>query len=1322
MAGKPEFSALQGFSGPESGWPGRLRRRVGMYEESPRAVFAERFALLYAEAGNPPLKQVTGWVARARLVDGRGVAVRVSAQRVSDWRRGRNVPARFAVLAVVLRMLIESAQAARAEPKVTGLYDLRAWHTLWAAASTSPVVDGAVGELPDSAESTDMCPYRGLAVFGQADAALFFGRDRATTALLARLADASRTGGMVALVGASGSGKSSLLRAGLGPSLADGRLPEAPDGPVVVLLPGRDPVAALRRQIPDLATVSAAPEHDAWAAEVRSACARHAGFGARLVLIVDQFEEIFTLCQDHEQRRLFVSVLHAACATESGAVVVLGLRADFYGQCLEYPELAEALQDRQLVLGPMTVPELRDVITRPAKAVGLRPENGLVELLLRDLTGDTDASSRAGALPLLSHALLATWQRRTAGKLAGYRAAGGIHRSVATTAERAWAELTPDGRAAAQQLLLRLVRIGEDGQDTRRRVAHDEVRSDAAAALEVLAGHRLVTLDAGSVEITHEALLHAWPRLRRWIDGGRTAHLSRQRLEEDAATWARQDRDSSLLYRGTRLLVVERQLAAEAADLIGVAEDFLTASVRHRRRTSWVRRAAVAALVVLTVVASTMAVVAVRQRDDAVYRQVLAEADRLRATDPSLSAQLSLVAHRIRPDDPSGYTRLVATVNTALATPLVGHDGAVYLTSFSPDGRTLATASYDHTVRLWDLHDRSRPVPLGAPLTGHTSWVTSAVFSPDGRFLATAGNDHTVRLWDVRDPRHVVPVRGPFTGHHGTIFLLAFSPDGHVLATANEDHTVGLWNVRDATHPAPIGELDGHTGAVRTVAFSPDGRTLATGGDDRTVRLWHLTGPAGPPLTVHTATVHSVAFSPDGHTLATGGNDRTVRLWDVTNPAAPVAVGLPLIGHNGPVWSVKFSPDGRLLASGGEDGAARLWDLTEPGDVRQLGQALTAGAGTVFAVDFSPDGHALAAGSLDSRVRLWSLPATVLPGRTYGKAAPAFRADGRILATGAADGSIQLWDTTDHEAARPIGPPVPGHHGPIWSARFSPDGHLLATGSGDRTVRLWDVRDPAAPVPLGEPITLRTRYVAPLAFSPDGRILATANDDLTVQLWDIRDPDHPRALGRPLTGHTEYVNSVAFSPDGRILVSASSDKTVRLWHVTNPARPTPFDRLATHHGPVLQATFSPDGRTLATASHDTTIRLWDLHDADHPRALGAPLTGHTEYVNSVAFSPDGHLLASASGDKTVRLWNVTNPAEPLGPLVSTNSDTGHSVTFSPDGHALATTSDDALRLWNLDLDHAIRRICATTRAVLTPGLWHQHIPQLSYEPPCGPIP
>ena len=711
----------------------------------------------------------------------------------------------------------------------------------------------------ESDSEAEECPYPGLAAFGREQARWFFGRDQLTAEFITRLDARLRAGGVQVVVAPSGAGKSSLLHAGLLPKLDNGALPGSSRWSMMVFTPTADPLAALAAQIAELTdadsrtlTAKLAADSQPAGAALRQALHGHIGgedSGARIVLVVDQFEELFTLCTDNQQRRTFIALLSqlANPRSDSGdrqpvGLVVVGIRADFYAACVNYPHLRTALEDNPLVVGPMSDTEVREAILFPAQGVGLDVEAGLVELLLRDLrdTGTTAGEGgvigyEAGRLPLLAHALRSTWQQRHGHALTvdGYGATGGIHRAVATTADRVFSVLDPASQHAAQSLFLRLIKIGDGTEDTRRRMARDDLLEglDPGSVLPVLDAFtrgRLLTQDQDTVEITHEALLRAWPRLRHWIDTDRAGNLIRQELQEATAVWDRNRRDTAALYRGSRLEAARTWVASTShkGDLSPAASAFLAASTHQERRAARLRRTVLVVLSVLALVASSGAVVAVqqsvnfqRERDNATFNQIIAQADRLGSTDVSLAAQLNLTAYRMRPETPDLYTDLIITQNAPLSIPLTGHTSSVESVAFSPDGRTLASASADQSVRLWNVADPAQPVLL-EQLTGHTDSVESVAFSPDGRTLASASADQSVRLWNVADPAQPVLLE-QLTGHTDSVYSVAFSPDGRTLASAGFDRVVRLWNVADPAQPVLLEQLTGHTDLVKSVGFSP---------------------------------------------------------------------------------------------------------------------------------------------------------------------------------------------------------------------------------------------------------------------------------------------------------------------------------------------------------------------------------------------------------------------------------------------------------------------------------------------------------------------
>ncbi|MGH3900266.1 MAG: hypothetical protein ACRDTA_18885, partial [Pseudonocardiaceae bacterium] len=1134
-------------------------------------------------------------------------------------------------------------------------------------------------------------------------------------------------GAALLVVGPSGCGKSSLVRAGLLPVIAD-----QPGWRILPpILPGADPVAALARELANAARRSALDwtlEHVHHQLGQRGLTgladelllAAPAGPQRHLLIVVDQFEELLTQTTPTERAR-FTELLRPAL---TGPVrVVATLRPEFLDQLLIDPELA-ALPTRTYTLRPLRREALRAVIERPAQLAGIDVDDGLVDRLV----DDTDSGE---ALPLLAFTLaqLAEGVSR-GGRLssARYDQLGGVQGALTCQADAALTDVgTAGGRSREQVIagLLRLVTVDEQGRPTRWRVHRAELPDHVVTELNAFVAHRLLTTDADNgtavIGVAHEAFLSAWPPLAEAIAENVSALRARRAVEHAAAEWDGDGRARERLWGGGQLAGAvadigarisadsapppgqrgparwlprrPRVLVTDQVALSPTAREFLHTSIRRDR---FRRRRGVGVLSVLLILALVATGLAVDRQNRAqerqrvaTARQLVAQAGTLLGSDPRTALRLGVAAERIHPSAETRGGLLALLSRTRYAGALIAHTDLVNSVAFSPDGRTLATATNDKTVILWDLTDPATPRPLGQPLTAHTDLVRSVAFSPDGRTLATASNDKTVIVWDLTDPAR--PGR-PLTAHTDSVNSLAFAPDGRTLATASNDKTVILWDLTDPAAPRPLGQpLTGHTDLVGSVAFSPDGRTLATASRDSTAILWDLTNPATPrplgqPLTAHSSWVFSVAFSPDGHTLTTTSADGTAILWDLTDPAAPHQ---HLTAHTGLVLSVAFAPDGHTLVTTNSNGTAILWDLTDPARPQQLDQPLTAHTGSVHSVAFAPDGHTLATASSDHTAILWDLtnpteprqlgqPLTI---RTFEVTSSDFAPDGRTLATTDLLGTTILWDITDRAAPHKLGQPLAGHGSWVFSVVFSHNGHTLATAGAYGTVILWDLTDPAAPRQLGQRLTAHTGAVFSMAFAPDGRTLATAGEDHKVILWDLTEPAAPRPLGPPLTAHTGTVRSVALAPDGHTLATASDDRTAILWDLTDPTRPQQFDQpLTAHTGSVHSVAFSPDGRTLATASIDRTVILWDLTDPAEPYQLGPPLTAHAEAVTSVAFSPDGHTLATASNDRTVILWDLTD--------------------------------------LNQVRDRAVERACSIAGGGLNRDEWKRYLPDLPYQDSC----
>lgn len=1086
-----------------------------------------------------------------------------------------------------------------------------------------------------AASGSTVCPYPGLAAFEKSEAQWFFGRDGETAELLERL-DQRASGGIQLVVAPSGAGKSSLLRAGLLPALAADLVPGSAEWTVRLRTPGTDPLAS----VDDPGDV----------------------------LVLDQFEELFAVDRSVQDR----VVARLAQLARSGTRIVLGLRADFYPNCTDFQLLRDALRDRPVLLGPMDDDQLRAAIRFPAQDVGLEVEDGLIELILVELDGD--GSRQAGRLPLLAHALRACWRQRHGSTLTvdGYRATGGIERAIATTAEDTYATLDPPGQATARLLFTRLVRVGADTPDTRRQLVPGpllaELGPPGESVLEAFTRQRLLTRAEASVEITHDALLRAWPRLTEWINRDRAGALLRQELHEDAEQWQRSERDPALLYRGSRLEAA-REWAAVHPETVGTAAAaFLTSAHDAHRRSVGTRRRAVAALAVLAVVASAAAGVSLwlssryrAERDAVVATQLSAQADVVRAGDPSLAAQLDLAAYR-RHRTARTALAIALDAGRPLATPLPGHWTEV---AYSPDGRLLATVSADGPraiLRLWDNPPDRSPRPLSDPLdTGSgaidpqtTSAVSALRFTPDHRSVIVAVHGRGARVWDVADPAHPIPTGGLVGEGFAPANTLTLSGDTRRMVTVGD--TAQLWDTTDLARPALLATLPTASTAFPIEACFDNAERTAVIATSNGVERWDLSDPAHPAAlsALPIDYGNSVLCRPGGGMIAVSGpRSGGVHLWDTRDPTHPAPLRADGFEGEAKAWS----SDGHQLISNDAAGKLHRWDVTSSNPV----ELDTVDAGTdLLTAHLDPSGRGLV--SIGDRIRRWVLP----------------------------------------------GPPdaVPG---PVDDLVVGGRRLALATQSG---VRLFDLHGSAPPTPVGNALP-GTRAFDSLMLSPDGRWLVTRSFG-PATLWDLGDPTRPRSVGPVATAiaDTPAQAWVPSKPGARSLITCD-DGGFRTWDMSRPEAPT-----ALGHTPVSSlgclALTSAGGRL---AVRDLAgVQLFDVADPGHPVRVGPllPTPFHPQAHPAFTLSPDGRYLAIL-GESGFQLWDVSDPAHPstIGqPIDAVQADFGPELLITSNGVAGA-------RLWDLDADRAADRVCAATSGVLTEASWPTYGgPDIDYEPTC----
>jgi len=1209
-----------------------------------------------------------------------------------------------------------------------GLDDPKALHDLVEAIHGRP--PGPPKGDPGHRPPRDGKPYRGLGPFDVQDHDIFFGRDALTLELLSRLTDDTR---FVSIVGPSGSGKSSLARAGLLASLQAGDKKGSERWPQIVIRPGTDPLETLAVGVTRVLHGNALDPADLIRRFGSDEAALHRLVrmalpqpDLRAVLLVDQAEEAFTQGASRLDRAAFFNNLVYAATIRTGqTVVVLAFRADFYAKFADHPQLAGLVSHNQVLVPPMAEGDLRQAIELPARNYGRPLRPALVAEML------SDAGGRIGCLPLIEHALEQLWARSEHELgIEEYRAIGGVAGALDAIAEKTFKTLDPDQQATCRRLFLRLVQQSDDVLDTRRRLRRSDLPLEQYEVSQAFAaeGVHLLTWSRENgqelLEVAHEELIRRWERLRRWVGEDRAGLRIHRRLTSAAADWTAKSRDESFLSRGAALAMVEEWLGGlppeQRTNLLNAEEvAFLEHSraARDRARQDQEQRAKDGlARELLGFVAANL------DHHPLLNLALLRQARRLSQTEevysvlarwsnaagraelrghlgPLAGAAFSGSGSRIITAGVDGKARIWDTASGKLLAVLAGHTAAVRSAAFSPDGLRAVTASLDRTAKVWE----AAAGKLVATLSGHSDTVASAVYSRDGQRILTAGHDATARLWDAASGEPLAVL----TGHSSPVSGASFSPDGLRVLTASGDQTARLW---DAATGRPVAILAGHTRPLMSAAFSPDGRRIATASLDDTARVWDAaTGAPIATLSEHAGPVVGAAFSHDGRRVVTSGADRTARVWEPDSGRLLAT----LSGHSDTVASAAFSPDGLRIATASGDHTARLYEVSTG---RHLA-TFTGHSGPLVAAAFSPDGLRVVTSSKDRTARTWDTavgrPTATLPGHRDSVVGLAFSADGQRVLTASLDKTARAWDVNTGKRLATFS----GHGDSVQTAVFSRDGQRVLTASLDNTARLWDAATGAllstlsghsdwvqcaALSPDGtravtasmdgtariwEPATGRslavlsghTAHVVSAAFSPDGLAILTASLDGTARLWDA-------AAGRPLatiSGHGDAVHGAAFSLDGRRAVTASIDGTARIWDV---ATGECLVVLTGHAGAVVSAAFSADGLCVLTASLDNTARLWE---APTGKAL-ASLSGHTGSLVSACFSPDGTRAVTASLDFTARVWEAPS-GRPLATLQGHRSSLRGGALFSPDGLRIVTASDDGTSLLWQELAWAPRR-------------------------------
>ncbi len=1154
------------------------------------------------------------------------------------------------------------------------------------------------------------CPYKGLKYFEESDGKYFYGRDELTDQLIEKVLNYT----FLAVMGASGSGKSSIIRAGLIYQLKKGiRVSGSNDWDIRILYPGKYPLESLAWElVKKFNKEKQQSKFDEFLKLLEDKNAQGlttiineiiSPTNPKILLVVDQFEEIFTLkdrkFQKHnlenidgnseidQQTQFIECLLNALTQTENKLCLVLVIRADFFGKCAEQnSELAKKIEKHLVTITPMNEENSRLAISEPAKRNGVKVDEELENKLIDDFKDE------AGSLALLQYALQEFWYHKHDNKLtlSKYSQSMNLVEVLEINANKLLNKVKKleNGEDIAKYIFLKLTYLGDGTGDTRKRVKETEIyktkryeKPQIKKVLECLEeGNLIVRFNQKDrygktivyFNVIHDVLIRHWSMLRDiWLNDYRGKRKLVNNLIKDAENWSEFKEDDPLIAKDYLISGKELEDAEnfirDFGDVLDSSElkllkNFIQESRKKTNCKKWRNGLIIFFVSLVFIILCFLWQYNIRVEQNklqssqsvalARYSDVLfSQGQKFDALINGLRAAIPLEKKKL--DIPTEVTHALrqAIFGVKEHNSLEGHTREVSSISFNDNGKILASASLDKSIKLWNVKTGENTLTI----KGHFGGVNSVCFSHDGQILASGSDDKTIKLWNPNTGEILKTLQG----HKKGIIDLNFSPNGKILASGSYDKTIKLWNPNTGEI---IKTLKGHNKRVKSISFSHDGKILASASYDSTIKLWDVnTGEEITTINAHKSKIYNLVFSHDGKTLASVSFDRTIKLWNIAN-LQNIKLIKSITGYGAPVYTVSFTPDDKTLAAAGLDNNIKLWDV-------KTGKEITTLKGhkhRIYHLSFSPDGKILASASADNTIKLWDVKnrdITTLRQHNGKVFTVRFSGDGKTLASASDDKTIKLLDVSTGEVKFTL----KGHEDRVQTISFSPDNKILASGSFDNTIRIWDVS-------TGKEINKlkkHTDWINCVTFSPDGKTLATASDDKTIKIWDVNTGKEILTL----KGHEDRVNSASFSLDGKTLASGSFDNTIRIWNLKTGENTKTF---TVHNDAVYDVKFSPDGKTLASASYDNTVKLWDVSTG----TVKITLIGHTASVSSISFSPDGKILASASDDKTIKLWDVSTGEEKTtlpGHTLKVNN-----LNFSPDGKILVSASDDqTVILWNL---------------------------------------